>query len=75
MSNLRKIALCDKSAAEQFAPWQSSHGLDVATEAWRAIDRFAQLSPQELYEQRGVIMALELKLASLATGKPEQVTG
>jgi hypothetical protein len=22
MSNLRKIALCDKSAAEQFAPWR-----------------------------------------------------
>lgn len=46
-----------------------SHGLDLATEAWRAIDRLAQLSPQELHEQRGVIMALELKLSALREGR------
>ena len=70
MSRIRETALCDKIAAEQFAPWQSSHALDVATEAWRAIDRLAQLSPQERYEQRGVIMALELKLSALREGRP-----
>ena len=69
MSHARQTALCDKSAAEQFAPWQSSHALDLATEAWRAIDRLAQLSPQELHEQRGVIMALELKINALKEGR------
>jgi hypothetical protein len=47
-----------------------SHALDLATDAWRAIDRLAQLSPQELHEQRGVIMALELKLSALREGRP-----
>lgn len=70
MSHARQIALCDKSDAEQYAPWQSSHGLDLAIDAWRAIDRLAQLSPQELHEQRGVIMALELKLSALREGRP-----
>lgn len=46
-----------------------SRGLDLATDAWRAIDRLAQLSPQERYEQRGVIMALELKLSALREGR------
>jgi hypothetical protein len=70
MTRARQTALCDKSAAEQFAPWQSSRGLDLASDAWRVIDRLAQLSPQELHEQRGTIMALELKLSALREGRP-----
>lgn len=42
-----------------------TRGLDLAADAWRAIDRLAQLSPQELHEQRGVIMALSHKLDAM----------
>jgi hypothetical protein len=43
MSNLRKIALCDKSAAEQFAPWnRSAEDLAriqaIAHAEWEAMD-------------------------------------
>ena len=63
MSGIKQQARVMAAVQADMAPF--NNGLAVATDAWRAVDRLAQLSPAEIYEQRGVVMALQLKLSKL----------
>ena len=51
MARQRTIALCDESAAKQFAPWSQAYE-NAATDAWRAVMR---LTPEAARQERQAI--------------------
>jgi hypothetical protein len=60
MSRLKQQARV--MAAVQAEMQTRTPSLDIACEAWRAVDRLAQMKPAELAEQRGVMLAMRHKL-------------
>ena len=57
MTRLRTTAACDKSAAEQFAPY-SVEAEARAVDAWKAVERFTRLAPDELRQQMGALIEI-----------------
>lgn len=64
MPRQRTIALCDESAAKQFAPW-SQDCEDRAFTAWQAVER---LNPADAAQETAMIDAMIERLEWLKEG-------
>lgn len=67
-ASLKRAPALMESVEQGMQPFPT-HALSVACDAWAALDRLQRLSPEELHEQRGVILALEHKINAMKGGR------